>query len=116
MLHVVMFEPPLNVKVHGAIRVVYKVEFGVCSSGACARISETQLACLGAEASCVFDSVDPEPRWGAEGWTSLNMIVVWLLRSSDYVLLGQSDKTSCVLRMTVGMPLDRCARRVVELG
>ena len=52
----------------------------------------------------------------AEGCTSLNIIRICLLRSSDYVLLGQSDKTSCVLRMTVGMPLDRCAPRVMELG
>ena len=42
MLHVEMIEPPLNVKAHGAIRIVYKVEFGVCSSGVCARIPETQ--------------------------------------------------------------------------
>ena len=94
-------------------------QFGICSSGACARIPETQPACLGAEASCIFDSNDPEPRWvrSLDGWwTSLNMTLICLLRSSDYVLLGQSDKTSCVLRMTVGMPLDRCARRVIDLG
>lgn len=116
MLHVEIIELPLNVKVHGAIRVVYKVGFGVCSPGACARIPETQLECLGAEASCVSDSEDSEPRWVAEGWTSLKMIQTCLLRSSEYVVLGQSNKTSCVSRMTVGMPLDRCARSVMELG